>query len=116
MRLRSYVKPMKKALRASPALLKDALQLDAAHIDRLYGLEPAFEPGLDPRQVALEEFLSIRCPYCRERFEVSVDLTLAHQVYYEDCQVCCNAIELTLVSVAGQLVSHMARRSDGSDA
>lgn len=107
---------MKKPLRASPELLKEALRLDALNVDRLYGLEPAFEPGQDPRQVPLDEFLSIRCPYCRERFEVSVDLTLSHQVYFEDCQICCNAIELTLVTVAGRLTSHLVRRSDGSDA
>ncbi|RMG75636.1 MAG: CPXCG motif-containing cysteine-rich protein [Bacteroidetes bacterium] len=33
------------------------------------------------------------CPYCWEEISFLVDLSVPHQVYVEDCEVCCNPIE-----------------------
>ncbi|HHT00950.1 MAG TPA: CPXCG motif-containing cysteine-rich protein [Thiomicrospira sp.] len=38
----------------------------------------------------------IQCPYCWETFELVVDLSVAHQVYIEDCYVCCRPIHLII--------------------
>ena len=35
---------------------------------------------------------SVSCPYCGERIEVLLDASVPHQVYIEDCQVCCRPI------------------------
>ena len=35
---------------------------------------------------------NISCPYCGERIDVLLDLSVPHQNYIEDCQVCCRPI------------------------
>ena len=40
-------------------------RLDARSIDELYGLEPVWEPGTAPPGLAPEEFVAVRCPYCK---------------------------------------------------
>ena len=34
------------------------------------------------------------CPYCREQITLVVDCSIAHQVYIEDCEVCCRPISI----------------------
>jgi hypothetical protein len=84
--------------------------LDAQTIDALYGLEPVIEPGgLESSQFA--EFVTIECPYCGEQFGTSVDLSVGSFGYVEDCQVCCQPIELTgEVDESGALVCVTANR------
>lgn len=37
------------------------------------------------------------CPYCGESFETSLDPSVQHQEYIEDCQVCCSPIIFDVV-------------------
>jgi hypothetical protein len=67
--------------------------LDPQSIDALYGLEPVLEPG-GPGSSQATEFVTIQCPYCGESFETAVDLSAGSFTYVEDCQVCCQPIEL----------------------
>ena len=85
--------------------------LDPQAIDALYGLEPVFEPGgLGSSQAT--EFVTIQCPYCGESFETAVDLSAGSFTYVEDCQVCCQPIELAgEVDDAGALVGVIANRA-----
>jgi hypothetical protein len=79
-------------------LRQSLLRLDSESIDRLYGLEPLWEPGAQPH-LAAEEFLAVRCPYCGERLVTRVELTpddavhMDEAAYIEDCEVCCRPIE-----------------------
>jgi len=89
-------------------------QLDDAAIDELYGLEPVFEPdvattiGGSPTEVVV-----VTCPSCWEQYETQVDLTGGSSTYVEDCQVCCQPIELSLaVSDSGALVALLPNRMD----
>lgn len=68
--------------------------LDPQAIDALYGLEPVIEPG-DQGGHSPTEFVTVQCPYCGEAFETAVDLSAGSFSYVEDCQVCCQPIELT---------------------
>lgn len=36
----------------------------------------------------------IRCPYCGERIDIVLDLSSGGQSYVEDCQVCCQPIQV----------------------
>jgi hypothetical protein len=65
---------------------------DSDAIDRLYGLEPVFEPGAGSGE--LTQFVGVQCPYCGEAFDTAVDLSAGSFQYVEDCQVCCQPIEL----------------------
>ncbi|MEM6841868.1 MAG: CPXCG motif-containing cysteine-rich protein [Bacteroidota bacterium] len=35
------------------------------------------------------------CPYCFSQISMLLDSSVSHQSYVEDCEVCCNPIELT---------------------
>ena len=37
-----------------------------------------------------------QCPYCWENISMLVDLSVSHQSYVEDCEVCCNPIQITV--------------------
>ena len=77
-------------------------RLDADSVDRLYGLEPVYEPGADPTaSLAPEEFVAVRCPWCGERLETRVDMTAAEAGYIEDCEVCCRPIEFSIERADG---------------
>ncbi|MDE2090828.1 MAG: CPXCG motif-containing cysteine-rich protein [Gammaproteobacteria bacterium] len=40
--------------------------------------------------------VGIQCPYCGETVEISVDCSVEHQRYIEDCQVCCRPMDITV--------------------
>jgi hypothetical protein len=70
-----------------------------------------FEPG-DSQSTQFTEFVTIRCPYCGEDFGTAVDLSAGSFSYVEDCQVCCQPIELVgEVDEAGVLVGVSADRA-----
>ena len=89
-------------------------QLDDATIDELYGLEPVYEPDVAAtRGGSPIEVVVVNCPYCWEQYETQVDLTGGSSTYVEDCQVCCQPIELSLaVSDSGALVALLPNRMD----
>jgi Cysteine-rich CPXCG len=88
-------------------------RLDAQSIDKLYGLEPVWEPGSAPAGLTPEEFVAVRCPYCGERLQTRVDLTADEPSYVEDCEVCCRPIEFHIERDAGGgLVALQVRRLD----
>ena len=71
--------------------------LSDAEIDAMYGLEPvirAESTALDSSAGA--EFVVVHCPYCGEAFETRADASAGSCSYVEDCQVCCQPIEMTL--------------------
>lgn len=96
-------------------LLAQALRLDAAAIDALYGLEPVYEPEAGDGHAELCTDVEIDCPHCFSPHLLRIDLTGGRaQAYVEDCQVCCRPIAVQLaVDDAGSLASLMIERSDG---
>lgn len=44
------------------------------------------EPAIVERRIA--------CPYCAESMEVVLDLSAGGQSYIEDCQVCCQPMQI----------------------
>jgi transcription elongation factor Elf1 len=44
------------------------------------------------------------CPYCGEEISMVLDFSVPRQTYVEDCEVCCNPIEITY-RVEGDTVS-----------
>jgi len=91
--------------------MKPKVPLDEQAINELYGLEPVIEPGGAGGQDATG-FATVQCPYCGESFETAVDLSAGSFSYVEDCQVCCQPIELAgETDEAGALVGLTASRS-----
>ena len=52
------------------------------------------------------------CPYCWESITMILDLTVPEQSYVEDCEVCCNPIELRIQSDAGVVTEFSAEQTD----
>lgn len=77
-------------------MVEEVRALDPKRVDRLYGLEPVYEPGqAGPGGIRPEEFVSFQCPWCGERLETRVDVSGGAHTFVEDCQVCCRPMELT---------------------
>jgi len=51
------------------------------------------------------------CPHCGERISVVLDLSAESQRYIEDCEVCCNPIEISYQTEEGVIVSFEAGMS-----
>jgi len=58
----------------------------------------------------MQEEAEITCPFCWESLTILLDLSLPEQDYIEDCQVCCQPINITYTSNDGALVSLNARQ------
>jgi hypothetical protein len=79
--------------------------------DLLYGLEPVIEPGEGSDGV--EPFADVPCPYCGEILTVRLDLSAGSQSYVEDCQVCCQPMQMGVrVADDGGLEGVSAERMD----
>jgi len=55
------------------------------------------------------EVLFFQCPYCWEEISMLFDTSISNQVYIEDCEVCCNPIEVNPVFENAELISFQAR-------
>jgi hypothetical protein len=45
-----------------------------------------------------------QCPYCWEEISMLLDTSVPKQTYVEDCEVCCNPMELKVVFGDGELI------------
>jgi len=43
------------------------------------------------------------CPYCGEDISMLVDPSIYSQQYIEDCEVCCNPIQITYYAAEGEI-------------
>ncbi len=48
------------------------------------------------------------CPYCWENISMLLDLSIATQRYIEDCEVCCNPIEIKIDCLNSELTYFQA--------
>lgn len=53
----------------------------------------------------------ITCPWCWETISVEIDLSAGAQGYVEDCQVCCQPIDIAFEVDDGELRDLRAERS-----
>ncbi len=53
--------------------------------------------------------LDFACPYCLATISMLLDPSVAGQTYVEDCEVCCNPIEVTYRVEDGEVVAFEAQ-------
>jgi hypothetical protein len=53
-----------------------------------------------------------QCPYCWEEISMLLDPSVAKQTYVEDCEVCCNPIEVSPEFEDNELLGFEARAMD----
>ncbi|WP_297798145.1 CPXCG motif-containing cysteine-rich protein [uncultured Eudoraea sp.] len=49
-----------------------------------------------------------QCPYCWEEISMLLDPSIAQQQYVEDCEICCNPIEINSQFTHNELESFQA--------
>jgi transcription elongation factor Elf1 len=49
------------------------------------------------------------CPYCGEQISMVVDTSVHRQTYVEDCEVCCNPIEVSCTVEGDAIVAFTAK-------
>ena len=59
-----------------------------------------------------EEEVFFICPYCAQRISVLLESLYGQQSYIEDCEVCCQPIQLFYSVEAGVVVNFSAERAD----
>lgn len=50
----------------------------------------------------MEEYF-FDCPYCWEQISMLIDTSIAQQEYIEDCEVCCNPIQIRVGIDEGEI-------------
>jgi transcription elongation factor Elf1 len=50
------------------------------------------------------------CPYCGEQISMVLDASVGRQSYIEDCEVCCNPIEISYAIEDAALVRFRAEK------
>jgi hypothetical protein len=55
----------------------------------------------------LEHFF--QCPYCLAEISMLIDPSISSQQYIEDCEVCCNPIEIQVSIAEGEILSFEAK-------
>lgn len=53
-----------------------------------------------------------QCPHCWEEISMILDASIRQQTYIEDCEVCCNPIEITPIFEEGELTSFSSQSID----
>jgi len=49
-----------------------------------------------------------QCPYCWEEISMLLDKSVSNQVYVEDCEICCNPIEVKVQFASEELIAFEA--------
>lgn len=55
----------------------------------------------------MEEYF-FQCPYCWEQISMLIDSSQKHQKYIEDCEICCNPIQLSLTVENQEIINFQA--------
>jgi len=50
-----------------------------------------------------------QCPYCWEEISMLLDTSVRKQTYIEDCEICCNPIEISVGFKNNELLEFEAR-------
>jgi len=65
---------------------------------------------MDERKVDPVIEQPIRCPYCDEIMEIVIDLSAGDQSYVEDCEVCCQPMQVTFQTANLELLGLQVER------
>jgi len=58
------------------------------------------------------EYITLYCPYCGEKNEITIERIGVDQSYSEDCQICCRSMQLEVVLLSGDDIEVRVSRED----
>ena len=47
----------------------------------------------------------IQCPFCGQRFEITIDTSISDQRFTTDCEICCRPFEVSVECEDGEIVN-----------
>jgi len=53
-----------------------------------------------------------QCPFCWESISVLLDPSVSRQKYIEDCEICCNPLEIEVAFENGEMIKFEAHGMD----
>ncbi|MEY8848129.1 CPXCG motif-containing cysteine-rich protein [Psychroserpens sp. XS_ASV72] len=56
----------------------------------------------------MEEYF-FQCPYCWETISMLIDVSQHKQTYIEDCEVCCNPIQVEITTENSEIIGFEAQ-------
>jgi len=59
----------------------------------------------------MEEYF-FQCPYCWEEISMLIDTSQRQQTYIEDCETCCNPIQISVTTEQQEIVSFQAENTE----
>jgi hypothetical protein len=59
-----------------------------------------------------ERELFFVCPYCLQEISFLVEELYGNQSYIEDCEVCCQPIQITYTAEDGEILDFQTERAD----
>lgn len=59
----------------------------------------------------MEEYF-FQCPHCWEEISMLIDISVDSQQYIEDCEVCCNPIQVSIQANQGEITEFYAEGID----
>jgi transcription elongation factor Elf1 len=65
---------------------------------------PDVVPKVDGKlkDVCMGEYF-FNCPYCWEKISMLLDISVSGQSYIEDCETCCNPIQIDYTTLEGEI-------------
>jgi Cysteine-rich CPXCG len=55
---------------------------------------------------------TISCPYCAESMHILIDSSAGAQTYIEDCQICCQPMQITFDASETEVLNLRVERGD----
>lgn len=59
----------------------------------------------------MEEYF-FQCPYCWEKISMLIDTSQSYQNYIEDCEVCCNPIQISAYTERQEITDFQANSTE----
>ncbi|WP_179343934.1 CPXCG motif-containing cysteine-rich protein [Winogradskyella ursingii] len=56
----------------------------------------------------MEEYF-FQCPYCWEQISMLIDTSQRQQNYIEDCEICCNPIQISVITESREIINFQAK-------
>lgn len=60
----------------------------------------------------MEEDVTITCPHCWQQSVIRIDLSAGSQRYVQDCEVCCNPLEVEFTVSGAEITALEVRPLD----
>jgi len=57
------------------------------------------------------EYITVLCPYCGEKTELTIERTGAEESYTEDCQICCSAMQVNITPYGDDIEVSVCREN-----